>query len=151
LCIDTLDGSYKPIGLYSCKSPNNLTKIEYRQYFILRQHRDIVVENSNSECFDVNYGKVNTMSCAFQQGDQYFRYNIDTFQIFSGPLRYNQCIDSDVKKRTVFLARCNETKRTQKWRWGFVNETMVRNWTVYGKRILDLQELKDMGGKVDGI
>ena len=35
-------------------------------------------------------------------------------------------------------------KVSQKWNWGFMNDTMLRNWTQYGKKIIDEQEYKDL-------
>ncbi|KAG5667226.1 hypothetical protein PVAND_015217 [Polypedilum vanderplanki] len=113
-CIDTLGSSEgEPIGLYSCKS-ENLTEFEFRQYFILRQHRDILVENSNNECFDANYEKVSIFHCKFTQDNQYFRYDVDTQQIIVGPKRKNKCMDLSESK-TIIIAACDAEKITQKF------------------------------------
>lgn len=48
--------------------------------------------------------------------------------------------------KTVFYGTCNPEAITQKWNWGFVNETMLRDWVNFGKPILDEGELADMGG-----
>lgn len=49
--------------------------------------------------------------------------------------------------KTVFYAKCNAEKLTQKWNWGVVNETMLRDWVHFGKPILDEGELADLGGE----
>jgi polypeptide N-acetylgalactosaminyltransferase len=53
----------------------------------------------------------------------------------------------DGKLKTIFTSKCDESKKTQKWNWGFVNETMLRKWPDYGKPILDKIELEDLGTK----
>lgn len=40
------------------------------------------------------------------------------------------------------MSFCDETKLTQKWDWGFVNETMLMDWSNYGKPIVDKIEKK---------
>lgn len=112
--------------------------------FRLRNHRDISIEDSNSDCFDVNSGKIIVYACKFGQENQYFRYDLETQQIFCGPKRKNQCIDMDPRLKTVFVAPCAAKKKTQMWKWGFSNETMLTNWAKYGKEILDKGELTDM-------
>lgn len=128
------------IGLYNCKSPENLTHIEFRQFFILGQHRDITVELSNNECIDYNAGKIMIFHCRFQQNNQYFRYDVDTQQIIVGPVRNHLCIDAD--DRQVIVTECDAERLTQKWNWGFVNVTMLKNWSVYGKKIEDEEEFR---------
>lgn len=82
-------------------------------------------------------------ACKFNQDNQYFRYDFDTQQIYSGRKRDNNCIDMDPKLKTVFIAKCHESKQSQKWNWGFVNETMLKNWADFGKPILDEMEKQD--------
>lgn len=57
---------------------------------ILRTHRDISIEGTNSDCLDFNDGKVLAFSCKFKQENQYFRYDLDTKQIFCGRKRDNK-------------------------------------------------------------
>lgn len=145
LCVDTLGANHnEPVGLYSCKSPYNLTKIEYRQTFTLRKHRDIAVELSDNDCLDANHGRVLLFPCKFYQEHQYFRYDIDTMQIICGTVRKNLCMDVEESSKIIFTSECNREKKTQKWRWGFVNETMLRNWSEFGMEILNSQEVVDL-------
>lgn len=141
-CIDTLGAEREePIGIYPCK--DNLEKPGYRQNFRLRNHRDIYIEDTNTDCFDFNHGKVLLYSCKFLQDNQYFRYDLDTKQIFCGRKRDNKCIELNLKKQTLNVSPCDAKKITQKWKWGFVNETMLRNWADFGKPILDKVEALD--------
>lgn len=146
--MDTLGaGREEPVGVYPCKK--TLDNPGYRQTMRLRVHRDISIEGSNSDCLDFNHGKVLVYACKFKQENQYFRYNIDTQQIFCGRKRDNNCIDMDPNYKTVFMSPCDDQKDTQKWNWGFVNETMLRNWVEYGKPILDEDELIDLKSEFD--
>jgi hypothetical protein len=54
------------------------------------------------------------------------------------------CIDSDVKDETIFTSECDEEKISQKFIFGFVNETLLNNWLDYGKPIKDEQEIEDL-------
>lgn len=81
--------------------------------------------------------------CKFNQENQYFRYDIDSQQIFCGPKRDNNCIDIDMKTKLLIVTNCSSEKVTQKWVWGFHNETMLRNWANFGKAIIDEDELKE--------
>lgn len=69
---------------------------------------------------------------------------MDTQQIFSGPKRLNTCIETNVETQTIYTAKCDSKKLNQKWKWGFVNETNVRNWLGYGKEIMDKQEVEEL-------
>lgn len=53
-------------------------------------------------------------------------------------------MDINLKLKTLIVSSCDPEKITQKWNWGFVNETMLRNWVDYGKPILDEEELSDL-------
>jgi hypothetical protein len=109
---------------------------------MLRQHRDIAVEISNNECFDVFRDKISIWHCKFEQGNQYFRYDVDTQQIFVGVVRHNRCMEvEEGDSHMIIVAECDEEKISQKWKWGSVNETMLRNWADYGKPIKDEEEL----------
>lgn len=65
-------------------------------------------------------------------------------QIFCGTVRKNLCMDVEESSKIIFTSECNREKKTQKWRWGFVNETMLRNWSEFGMEILDSQEVVDL-------
>lgn len=142
-CVDTLDTEReKQVGLYPCRK--NLTHPGWHQEFKLRNHRDISVEKSNSDCLDFNGNKILYYSCKFRQENQYFRYDLRTQQIYCGSKWMNQCMDYDLRTKLLIYAVCDEKKVTQKWKWGFVNETMMSDWLGYGNPILDAKEIEDL-------
>lgn len=87
---------------------------------------------------------VRTGGCHNGQGNQYFRYDLDTKQIFHGPKRNHHCVEADIEAQSVFVVPCEVGKATQKWKWGFVNETNIRNWLSYGSKIVDEMEIVDL-------
>lgn len=113
--------------------------------FRLRVHRDISIEDSKEECLDFNHGRILVFHCKFRQENQYFRYDLNTRQIFCGKMRENLCMDSDPIHRTVFYSNCDSNKLTQKWIFGSINETMLSDWAHFGKPILDHDERLDFG------
>lgn len=99
-------------------------------------------------CFDC-YGPEKTQpirigGCHGGQGNQYFRYDLKTLQIFQGVKRNNHCVEADIKTQSVFVSACDASKLTQQWKWGFVNETNIRNWLTYGSKIVDDEEIADL-------
>jgi hypothetical protein len=101
-------------------------------------------------CLDVNPNDerriVITRECHKEQRNQYFRYDINSLQIHHGPHSRHDCVEADVGTQNVFVAKCNATKSSQKWRWGLVNEKNVRSWLRYGEKIRDEQEVLDLKG-----
>lgn len=143
LCVDSLETVREsPLGLYGCRK--DLVKPGFRQMFKLRNHRDISVELSNNDCLDVSNNKIIYYMCKFEQDNQYFRYDLQTQQIFCGSKRKNRCMDFDLKTKFLICSACDARKATQKWRWGFVNETMLNDWVNFGKPILDAHEVSDL-------
>lgn len=99
-------------------------------------------------CLDI-YGpgeqrELKLEKCHYGQGAQYFRYDLNTKQIFHSSLYMNRCVEIDTGTYRVFETACNSTKNTQKFEWGFVNETNVRNWLTYGSKIVDEKEIQDL-------
>lgn len=65
-------------------------------------------------------------------------------QIYHGSLDRQECVDmnpSQINENSVFLTKCDENSISQKWKWGFVNETALRNWTEFGSEIIDKKEI----------
>ncbi|XP_070505127.1 N-acetylgalactosaminyltransferase 6-like [Chironomus tepperi] len=142
-CVDALsDEREMQVGIYPCKE--NLQKPGYRQNFKLRNHRDISIEGSNSNCLDFNLNKILIYSCKFKQDNQYFRYDMKTQQIYCGSKWKNWCMEVDMRTKMLIYATCNSEKATQKWNWGFVNETMLNDWINNGEPIMDEQEILDL-------
>lgn len=85
-----------------------------------------------------------TFACHGGQGNQYFRYDLDTQQIYHSVKRNRHCVEAEVKTQSVFVTHCDVARIEQKWVWGFVNETNIRNWLHYGSKITDPQEIIDL-------
>lgn len=79
--------------------------------------------------------------CHNSQGAQYFRYDLDTKLIYHGSKHSERCIEADLQTFTVYEAQCDPSKDTQKFQWGFVNETSIRNWLNVGAKIHDSGEI----------
>ena len=82
--------------------------------------------------------------CHHGQGNQYFRYDLNSKQIFHGPVRNQNCVEVDIPKQSIYVTKCNQTRLEQHWMFGFVNETNIRNWLTYGSAIADKQEKFDL-------
>jgi hypothetical protein len=53
-------------------------------------------------------------------------------------------MEVDMRTKRLIYATCNSEKATQKWNWGFVNETMMSDWINNGVPIIDEQEVLDL-------
>ena len=129
--------------MYPCST--NKIKPQRNQNFVLRYYRDIALSEL---CLDA-YGpgerrELKMEKCHYGQGNQYFRYDLDSMQIRHAPYHWNNCVEIDAKTRTAFQTKCNSTRETQKFKWGFTNETNIRNWLNYGSRIVDQEEIKNL-------
>lgn len=78
------------------------------------------------------------------QGNQYFRYDIDTMQIYWGPKRNNLCLDVDFETKQVIANECDKHSKYQRFVFGKINLPMLKNWLDYGAKILDEKEIKDL-------
>ena len=126
---------------------DNHKRPQDNQHFTLRYYRDISAPDMEM-CMD-SYGEgkrrdIMMGGCHHGQGNQYFRYDLDSQQIFHGPLRNQNCVEADVSTQAVYVTECNRTKMEQRWVFGFVNETNVRNWLTYGSGIEDKGEREDL-------
>lgn len=139
------------LGIFHCAQDK--LNPQGNQNFLLRYYRDISAQGVN-KCLD-SYGpskKVNgqprkdikTGACHHSQGNQYFRYDLDTMQIYQGPWRNHNCVEVDVDTQSVFVTTCDETRVEQQWKFGFTNETAIKNWLNYGTKIIDEQEFLDL-------
>lgn len=99
-------------------------------------------------CLDVSSPEekkpIVTQGCHNSQGNQYFRYDLDTKHIYHGGVSNNRCIEADIGTQTVYVTTCDPLKDAQKWKWGFVNETNIRNWLTYGSKIAKEDEILEL-------
>lgn len=132
-------------GIYYCGG--NKVRPQDNQHLTLRFYRDIALP-SMQLCLDANAPgdkkPIVTQGCHSGQGNQYFRYDLDSLHIHHGTYSNNQCVEADIGTQTVYVTKCDSQKDSQKWKWGFVNETNIRNWLTYGSRIVSEQELLDL-------
>lgn len=134
---------------YGKCSKNTHHPHEY-QYFILRHYRDIQIRG-RSDCLENgNYGNFFTYGhCHYEQGNQYFRYDPVTLQIFWGPKRNNLCLDVDLEEKLIVANKCDETNPMQQFVWGTMYLSSLKDWVNFGADIMDEKEFKDLGGDVD--
>lgn len=115
------------------------------QHFILRHFRDIQIRG-RSECI-VNNARGNGFTyehCHYKQANQYFRYDIDTLQIYWGPKRNNMCLDVDLDDKIIVANMCDEKNPMQKFVFGTINLPMLKDWVNHGAKILDEKEIEDL-------
>jgi len=53
-------------------------------------------------------------------------------------------MEVDMRTKKLIYTTCNSEKATQKWNWGFINETMMSDWINNGIPIIDDQEVLDL-------
>uniref|UniRef100_A0A336MXC8 Polypeptide N-acetylgalactosaminyltransferase n=1 Tax=Culicoides sonorensis TaxID=179676 RepID=A0A336MXC8_CULSO len=142
-CVDALNGNQQNrIGLFSCAE--NRINPHSNQNFVLSFFRDIRIRN-DYRCWDANpLDIVNDRIpiklglCHTLQGNQFFRYDHINNKIYADN-EGNRCLDVDFSDIAappeLFVTTCNDTSLTQKFSWGYVNETCLMNWDSYGSEL----------------
>lgn len=97
-----------------------------------------------SDCLEGTTHGITYARCHFEQGNQYFRFNLETLHIHWGRWQNNLCIDADADSSNVFINFCDNNKETQKWVWGFSRVSWLKDWPNHGAPILDEHELRPM-------
>lgn len=125
-CIDTrYKGQGERFGLETCIKGN--TGVGGEQNFDLSWHNDLR-PHKRTVCFDASQSipkaPVILFGCHGMKGNQHFKYNLDTSQLYH-PIS-GQCLDSDYESREIFMNPCDPNKLTQQWNWEKVNTTEVR-------------------------
>lgn len=139
------DSDYGEIAKLELATCDSLIHPHQYQYFILRHFRDIQIRG-RSECLELaSRGNCFTHNhCTYEQGNQYFRYDIDTLQIHYGPKRNDLCLDVDIKERVIIANSCDKNNPLQKFVFGTIHLHMLRKWTDVGAPILDEKEIEDL-------
>jgi polypeptide N-acetylgalactosaminyltransferase len=139
LCVDTMAGVYKKrqLALATCVGPLTKPK-EQHQNFELTYFRDI--EYEKELCFDANTWSTEQFSillvdCHFTQTNQFWKYDREKKMIYKDKAG-TICMDCDTLTKDIFISKCNETNINQKWKWGFVNDTMMADWLANGSPLL---------------
>lgn len=114
---------------------------------MLRHFRDISIYGK-SDCFEGSkHTQLHFSRCHYNQGNQYFRFDIKNLHIFWGRKRNNLCLDAD--NETVFINTCDKEKASQQWIFGFSRVSSLMNWTNFGAPILDETEKRDLLNNLD--
>ncbi|XP_013411643.1 putative polypeptide N-acetylgalactosaminyltransferase 10 [Lingula anatina] len=126
LCIDTrFRGQNEKFGLETCISES--PKGGGEQQLELSWHKDIRPKKRNV-CFDVSSSvhkaPVILFGCHGMQGNQLFKYNSKTKQIFH-PIS-NHCLDSDSGNKEIFMTQCDENLQSQKWTFEKLNAVEMK-------------------------
>ena len=141
-CIQTTDHDHGSlVSLAVCS--HNKTNPVHQQHFMLRYYRDIMI-HGKSDCLEGSEQSLTYARCHYEQGNQYFRFDVDTLQLYWGRKRHNLCVDADPKTLKVFIEQCDLEKETQKWIWGFSRVSSLRKWIDFGAKILDENEIADL-------
>ncbi|CAM1309505.1 GALNT10 (predicted) [Pycnogonum litorale] len=128
LCIDTkFKGQNDRFGLEKCIKDNVGASGE--QKFQLSWHKDIRPQG-RSVCFDVStsYDRspILLYTCHGSQGNQLWRYNPETRQLYHRVS--NSCLDCDVARKELYMSQCNSLSTSQKWQIEKVNATALQFW-----------------------
>ncbi|CAO1318883.1 unnamed protein product [Diamesa serratosioi] len=134
-CIDTM-GRKKAnkVGLFSCA--HDKINPHQSQSFELSFFRDIRLKSDSGICLDGGSTlQLVLFSCHQHQGNQMFRYDLDTKQIKLGKSEYI-CMEAESEGMKIIMERCDVNNELQQWTFGFVNETNLNNWNTYGSKLL---------------
>ncbi|XP_063413499.1 putative polypeptide N-acetylgalactosaminyltransferase 10 [Mytilus trossulus] len=126
MCIDTrFKGQNERFTIEPCIKDGGNAGGE--QNIELTWHKDIR-PGRRSVCFDVSQSirkaPVLLYNCHGMKGNQRFKYNIDTKQIYH-PIS-NQCLDCDPSNKELFMNPCDQSSDTQKWKVEHIEEDKVK-------------------------
>ncbi|PNF21012.1 putative polypeptide N-acetylgalactosaminyltransferase 10 [Cryptotermes secundus] len=132
LCVDTENKKAdEHFGLKDCVKDYRRSTGE--QNFILTWHKDIRPKG-RTMCWDVsdvqNKAAVNLFPCHGMQGNQLWRYNPEQQWLVHGG--NPRCLDSDPGRQMLYVATCDTSSLTQKWRFENVNFKALSNWDNTG-------------------
>ncbi|CAC5399676.1 GALNT [Mytilus coruscus] len=127
MCIDTrFKGQNERFSIEPCIKDGGNAGGEQNIEFTW--HKDMR-PGKRSVCFDVSQSirkaPVLLYNCHGMKGNQRFKYNIDTKQIFH--TISNQCLDCDPNNKEIFMNPCDQSSDTQKWKVEHVEEDKVKH------------------------
>lgn len=122
------------MGLYSCSS--NKVHPAGSQFYLLGHNRDIEYYSDSAYCINAQGDSIQLHACHHMQGSQYFRYDLNTQQMKSSSAEQN-CMEADEAGAKILIKPCNANEQRQKWKWGRVNASNLRNWTNVGAKLLN--------------
>ncbi|XP_076446665.1 putative polypeptide N-acetylgalactosaminyltransferase 10 [Babylonia areolata] len=130
MCVDTrYKGTNERFQLEKCVKDGGSGG---EQQLELSWHKDIRPKK-RTVCFDASQSMpkapVILFSCHGMQGNQRFKYNLDTYQLYH-PVS-NQCLDCDADSQEIFMYPCKTERLTQAWIFEKINFTAVRaDWPL---------------------
>ncbi|KAK6168364.1 hypothetical protein SNE40_020915 [Patella caerulea] len=131
MCIDTrFKGANERFEIEKCVKDGGGANGE--QQFEFSWHKDLRPK-SRTVCFDVSSSvpkaPVILYNCHGMQGNQRFRYNLDTHQLYH-PVS-GQCLDCDKDNHEIYMNPCDKSSDTQVWMFEKIEEQQVRkDWDV---------------------
>jgi len=133
-CINSLGRFHSAMELRGCSGEREHPGGS--QHFFLGHHHDIEFYSDSAYCIDAGPYHIELHACHHKQGKQFFRYDLETQQIFSGSSK-EKCLELDKGPKTIIIAtKCDANNIKQKWKWGHVNEENLRDWKNKGAKIL---------------
>lgn len=148
-CIDNKEEAIDvPLNLYKCH--RNLTNPGKTQFFTLTWHRQIrsslqILEN----CLDTH--QTSLWPCHFKFGHQLWFYNLvslpinlrtfsncrsqTSHQLVNPP---DKCLSARISKKSLEMRKCSVGDASQKWIWGFTNESALQEWETFGAKLPSL-------------
>lgn len=132
LCVDAENKKAdERFGLKECIKDNRRSKGE--QNFILTWHKDIRPKG-RTMCWDVsdvqNKAAVNLFPCHGMQGNQLWRYDPEQQWLVHGG--NPRCLDSDLGRQMIYVATCDTSSLTQKWRFENIDFKALSSWDNIG-------------------
>jgi polypeptide N-acetylgalactosaminyltransferase len=128
LCIDTKNaGEQQTFGLNTCMKDK--PGISGEQHFDFTWHKDIRPgpPPGRHMCFDVStshsHSPIVLYHCHGMQGNQLFKFNLATNQLFHPVSR--QCVDHDADRKELFMNACDSRATSQRWSLQNMNRTAL--------------------------
>ncbi|CAG9855646.1 unnamed protein product [Phyllotreta striolata] len=133
LCVDSLFRERdQAVAVAPCLSDAG-RKGKGEQNFTLSWHKDLRVKGK-SLCFDVSdpndKADVTLYPCHGSKGNQYWKYDVEKQWFLHGG--NPRCLDCDPGQKRLYVRACDESSKTQKWRFENVNLTMIADWESVG-------------------
>lgn len=125
------------------KCSHNKTNPVQHQHFTLRHFRDIQI-HGKSDCLEGTAHGLVYSRCHYEQGNQYFRYDLKSLHLNWGRKINNLCVDANPDAYNVFINFCNDSSETQKWVWGFSRVSYLKSWVKNGAPIIDENEVQTL-------